>query len=108
MADGMSMGCPLLGLLDEIDNRLVHDTHGCHRLLVPSATRIRSSSVRSRESARQAHALASSQSSVVLSDHSRSNENETVRSGQHHIGACVTTEKQEANAAVGFGYCEVN
>ena len=31
-----------------------------------------------------------------------------IGSGQHHIGACVTTEKQKANAAVGFGYCEVN
>ena len=45
---------------------------------------------------------------VVLNDQPRSNENETIRSGQHPIRACVTTEKQEANAAVGFGYCEVN
>ena len=45
---------------------------------------------------------------MVLSDHPRSNENETIRSGLLHIGACVTTEKQEANAAVGFGYREIN
>ena len=32
---------------------------------------------------------------VVLSDHPRSNENETLHSGQHGIGACVTAEKQE-------------
>jgi hypothetical protein len=42
----------------------------------------------------------------TASDQPRSNENETIRSGQHDIGACVTTEKQGPRAE--FVYCEVN